>query len=180
MLDCIACEDDPYMNSRYESAPSRSGSKIMNPTPKVVAGSSLQVVLAGLLLAVAIEGPVLAQTIKPVDDGTVLKQIIIYGRHSIRAAISTTNALNFFSADPYADYFGVPLGYLTTNGQQAAGLLGSYFQEYLIHEKLLTGSNDTDLARSYFRANTIERSYMTAAKFGAGLGPGGTVPNHTS
>jgi 4-phytase/acid phosphatase len=151
----------------------------MNPTPKVVAGSSLQVVLAGLLLAVTIEGPVLAQTIKPVDDGTVLKQIIIYGRHSVRAAISTTNALNHFSADPYPDYFGVPLGYLTTNGQQAAGLLGSYFHEYLIHEKLLTGSNDTDLARSYFRANTIERSYMTAAKFGARLFPGVTVPIHT-
>src|ERR1017187_1003692 len=31
-------------------------------------------VLASLLLAVAMEGPVLAQTIKPADDGTVLKQ----------------------------------------------------------------------------------------------------------
>jgi 4-phytase/acid phosphatase len=122
---------------------------------------------------------VLAQTTNAVDDGTVLKQIIIFGRHSIRAAISTTNTLNQFSAYPYPDYFGVPVGYLTTNGQQAAGLLGSYFHDYLLHEKLLTGSNDTDLARSYFRANTIERSYMTAAKFGAGLVPGVTVPIHT-
>jgi 4-phytase/acid phosphatase len=87
--------------------------------------------------------------------------------------------LNQFSADPYPDYFGVPVGYLTANGQQAAGLLGSYFHDYLLHEKLLTGSNDTDLARSYFRANTIERSYMTAVKFGAGLFPGVTVPIHT-
>jgi hypothetical protein len=108
----------------------------MEPKPsaqrrKAVAGGSLQVALAGLLLAVAIEGPVLAQTIKPVDDGTVLKQIIIFGRHSIRAAISTTNTLNQFSADLYPDYFGVPVGYLTTNGQQTAGLLGSYFHDYL-------------------------------------------------
>jgi 4-phytase/acid phosphatase len=146
---------------------------------KAVAGSCLKIVLAGLLLAVAMEGPVLAQTTNATDDGTVLKQIIIFGRHSIRAAISTTNTLNQFSADPYPDYFGVPVGYLTTNGQQAAGLLGSYFHDYLLHEKLLTGSNDTDLARSYFRANTIERSYMTAAKFGAGLVPGVTVPIHT-
>ena len=146
---------------------------------KAVAGSCLKIVLAGLLLAVAMEGPVLAQTTNATDDGTVLKQIIIFGRHSIRAAISTTNTLNQFSADPYPDYFGVPVGYLTTNGQQAAGLLGSYFHDYLLHEKLLTGSNDTDLARSYFRANTIERAYMTAAKFGAGLVPGVTVPIHT-
>ena len=146
---------------------------------KAVAGGFLKAIVAGLLLAVATEGPVLAQTTNAGDDGTVLKQIIIFGRHSIRAAISTTNTLNQFSADPYPDYFGVPVGYLTANGQQAAGLLGSYFHDYLLHEKLLTGSNDTDLARSYFRANTIERSYMTAAKFGAGLVPGVTVPIHT-
>ena len=146
---------------------------------KAVAGGFLKAIVAGLLLAVATEGPVLAQTTNAGDDGTVLKQIIIFGRHSIRSAISTTNVLNQFSADPYPDYFGVPVGYLTTNGQQAAGLLGSYFHDYLLHEKLLTGSNDTDLARSYFRANTIERSYMTAAKFGAGLVPGVTVPIHT-
>jgi 4-phytase/acid phosphatase len=138
-----------------------------------------KVVLTVLLLAVAIEGPVLAQTIKPGDNGTVLKQIIIFGRHSIRAAISTTNTLNQFSADPYPDYFGVPVGYLTTNGQQAAGLLGSYFHDYLLHEGLLTGDASSDLARSYFRANTIERSYMTAAKFGAGLIPGANIPVHT-
>src|ERR1019366_9124401 len=156
----------------------------IEPKPSIqrrilVAGGFFKAILTVLLLAVAMEGPVLAQTTNAVDDGTVLKQIIIFGRHSIRSAISTTNTLNQFSADPYPDYFGVPVGYLTTNGQQAAGLLGSYFHDYLLHEKLLTGSNDTDLARSYFRANTIERSYMTAAKFGAGLIPGATVPIHT-
>ena len=146
---------------------------------KAVAGGFLKAVLAGLLLAVAIEGPVLAQTIKAVDDGTVLKQIIIFGRHSIRAATSATNSLNQFSANPYPDFVGVPVGYLTPHGQQAAGLLGSYFHDYLLHEGLLTGDTSTDLARSYFRANTIERSYMTAAKFGAGLIPGATIPVHT-
>ena len=57
---------------------------------KAVAGSSLKIVLTGLLLAVAIESPVLAQTIKAVDDGTVLKEIIFFGRHSIRTATVTT------------------------------------------------------------------------------------------
>jgi 4-phytase/acid phosphatase len=163
----------------------------MNPTtpdtaPKpstqrrqAVAGSSLKIVLTGLLLAVAIEGPVLAQTIKAVDDGTVLKEIILFGRHSIRTATSGTNSLAQYSANPFPDFVGVTVGYLTTNGQLAAGLLGSYFHEYLLHEGLLTGDASSDLARLYFRANTIERSYMTAATFGAGLIPGANIPVHT-
>jgi 4-phytase/acid phosphatase len=146
---------------------------------KAVAGSSLKIVLTGLLLAVAIDGPVLAQTIQAVDDGTVLKEIILFGRHSIRTATSGTNSLDQCSANPFPDFVGVTVGYLTTNGQQAAGLLGSYFHNYLLHEGLLTGDASSDLARSYFRANTIERSYMTAAKLGAGLIPGANIPVHT-
>ena len=146
---------------------------------KAVAGSSLKIVLTGLLLAVAIESPVLAQTIKSVDDGTVLKEIIFFGRHSIRTATSGTNSLDQCSANPFPDFVKVTVGYLTTNGQQAAGLLGSYFHEYLLHEGLLTGDASSDLARSYFRANTIERSYMTAAKFAAGLIPHANIPVHT-
>jgi 4-phytase / acid phosphatase len=143
------------------------------------AGSSLKAVLTCLLLAVAFEGPVLAQTIKAVDDGTVLKQIIVFGRHSIRAPISTSSHLNQFSFDPFPNFVGDEVGYLTTNGQRAAGLLGSYFRDYLLHEGVLTGNTNADLARSYFRANTIQRSYMTAAKFGAGLIPDASIPVHT-
>jgi 4-phytase/acid phosphatase len=151
---------------------------------KAVAGSSLKIVLTGLLLAVAMEAPVLAQTIKTVDDGTVLKQIIIFGRHSIRSATIDTTNLNQFSANPSPGFPGVPVGYLTPNGRVAAGLMGTYFHDYLAHEGVLTGNTNTDLARSYFRANTIERSYITAAKFGAALIsgaviPGASIPVHT-
>jgi 4-phytase/acid phosphatase len=146
---------------------------------KAVAGGFLKAIVAGLLLAVAMEGPVLAQTTNAVDDGTVLKEIIFFGRHSIRTATSGTNSLDQCSANPFPDFVGVTVGYLTTNGQQAAGFLGSYFHNYLLHEGLLTGDASSDLARSYFRANTIERSYMTAAKFGAGLIPGANIPVHT-
>jgi len=125
------------------------------------------------------EGPLLAQTTNAADDGTILKQIIFFGRHSIRSATSDTNGLDECSADPVPAFVGVPVGYLTPHGRQAAGLLGSYFHEYLIHEGLLTNDASSDLARSYFRANTIERSYMTAAKFGAGLIPGANIPVHT-
>ena len=137
--------------------------KLSTKRRKAVAGSSLNIVLTCLLLAVAMEGPLLAQTTNAADDGTILKQIIFFGRHSIRSATSDTNGLDECSADPVPAFVGVPVGYLTPHGRQAAGLLGSYFHEYLIHEGLLTNDASSDLARSYFRANTIERSYMTAA-----------------
>jgi 4-phytase/acid phosphatase len=136
----------------------------------------LRVVLASLALALAIDGK--AQAIKPVDDGTVLKDIIIFGRHSIRSPIYAPSVLNQYSADPYPAFAGTP-GYLTTNGQRAAYLLGCYFHDYLTHEGLLTGNPDTDLARCYFRANTIQRSYMTCAQFGAGMVPGANIPVRT-
>ncbi len=44
---------------------------------------------------------------------------------------------------------------------------------------MLTGDTNTDLALSYFRANSIERSYITAAEFGAGLIPGASIPVNT-
>ena len=143
-----------------------------------VAGCSLKIVLAGLWLVLASAAPVPAQTTNGGDDGTVLKAILFFGRHSIRASTDAPGTLDQYSADPYPAFTVAP-GLLTPNGQQAAGLLGSYFRDYLLHEGLLTGDRDTDLARSYFRANTIERSYRTAAKFGAGLIPGGFMPVHT-
>jgi len=113
------------------------------------------------------------------DDGTILKQVIIFGRHSIRSSTGDPSSLAQFAVDPYPDFVGVPTGYLTPRGQQAAGLLGAYFHDYLLHEGLLTGDAQTDLSLSYFRANSIQRSNITAAKFGAGLIPGATIPVHS-
>ncbi|MBI5594032.1 MAG: hypothetical protein HY881_26590 [Deltaproteobacteria bacterium] len=138
-----------------------------------------KVILMGLLLTLTIALPVPAQSIKVADDGTILKEIIIFGRHSIRSATHDPSSLAPYAVDPYPDFTGVPVGYLTPRGQQAAGLLGSYFHDYLIQEGLLTGNAQTDLARAYFRANSIQRSNITAAKFGEGLIPGATIPVHS-
>ena len=137
-----------------------------------------KVILIGLLLALAIAVPVLAQTIKPNDD-TTLKQIIIFGRHSIRSSSIPSSTLAQFSHDTYAPFTGVPVGYLTPNGREAAQLMGGYFNAYLTEEGLLTGNTSTDLPRLYFRANSIQRSNITASFFGAGLIPGATVPVHS-
>jgi 4-phytase / acid phosphatase len=132
----------------------------------------------GLLLTLAV--PVPAQVINNADDGTTLKQIIIFGRHSIRSSTANPpSILDQYAVDSYPAFTGVPPGYLTPRGQQAARLLGSYFHSYLLHEGLLTGNVQTDLSRSYFRANSIQRSNVTAAMFGAGLIPGATTPVHS-
>ena len=67
-----------------------------------------KVVLIGLLLTLAITVSVLAQTIKDVDDGTTLEQIIIFGRHSIRSSVTDTNTLAQFSTNSYPVFVGVP------------------------------------------------------------------------
>lgn len=135
-----------------------------------------RVALTSLLIAVAIGTPVSAQTVK--SDGTILKQVIIFGRHGVRAPVMPPANYAAFSPRPYPS-FGVPPGYLTAHGQQAATLLGTYFRQYLLAEGLLSGDNETDLGHSYFRANSIQRSNLTATMFGGGLVPGATIPVHS-
>jgi len=139
-----------------------------------------KLILLGLLLtlALAFAAPLPAQTVKP-DDDTTLKQIIIFGRHGIRSSTSGTATLDQWSADPSPGFPGVPVGYLTPRGRQAASLMGAYFHDYLVNQGLLTGNTSTDLARLYFRANSIQRSNITASYFGMGLIPGSTVPVHS-
>jgi len=132
--------------------------------------------LPGVLFALAIAPTVPAQTVT--NDDTILKQIIIFGRHSVRSPVLPPATYGIFSPRAYPE-FGVPPGYLTAHGQQAAVLLGTYFRQYLLAEGLLTGDVGTDLGRSYFRANAIQRSNLTATMFGEGLIPGATIPVHS-
>ena len=134
-------------------------------------------IVPGVLLALAMAAPVPAQTVT--NDGTVLKQIIVFGRHGVRAPAISQADYAQYSPRPYPDFGVLQPGYLTVHGQQAEVLLGAYYRSYLLVEGLLTGDSGTDLARSYFRANSIQRSNLTATKLGAGLFNGITVPVHS-
>lgn len=131
--------------------------------------------VAGALLAPALG---LAQVVPATPDDTVLRQIILFGRHGVRSPVAPAAALARFTARTYPD-FGVPPGYLTPHGAQAATLLGSYFHEYLRHEGLLSGDAAQDARSAYFRANSIQRSNVTAQALAAGLYPGASVPVHS-
>lgn len=138
------------------------------------------VILFGLVLTLTVPVRVqaLAQTIANVNDGTTLKQIIIFGRHSIRSSTTAPSTLAQYAVNPYPT-FEVQPGCLTPNGTLAEGLLGAYYRDYLIYEGLLTGNAGTDAARSYFRSNSIERSYETAAAFQGALIPNSTPSVHS-
>ena len=131
---------------------------------------------AALVLAAAIAGS--GQTIPANGDGSVLKQIIIFGRHGVRSEALPYASLAQYTSRPYPD-FGVPAGYLTPHGYQAEVLLGHYFYDYLLNQEVLTGNAGSDLKHSYFRANSIQRSNVSATALGAALLPGVTVPVHS-
>ena len=63
---------------------------------------------------------------QPADD-TQLKQVIVFGRHSVRAPIAPNSSLDVFAAQPFP-VFSVPTGYLTINGAALEKNLGGYYR----------------------------------------------------
>jgi 4-phytase/acid phosphatase len=129
------------------------------------------------LLPALLTIPASAQTVNSSDD-TVLKQIILFGRHGIRSAALPTSTLAEFTNQAYPN-FGVSTGYLTANGYTDEQILGGYFRSYLLQEGLLTGNDVLDAKLSYFRANSIQRSNISAQALSAGLLPSAPVSVHS-
>ena len=113
-------------------------------------------------------------TAQAVDD-TQLKQVIVFGRHSVRSPVASTSYLNTLSAQPYPDFDVSAPGILTENGKKLETLLGAYYRLRLTQEGLLTGNDAADANFVYFRANTIERTIDTAKALAAGLLPAASV-----
>ena len=120
----------------------------------------------------------IGQTLPPAGDTSTLKQIILFGRHGVRSAAEPTSVIQVFASRPYPA-FEVQAGYLTPRGAQAQVLLGTYFRDYLLAEGLLTGNDVSDAKSVYFRANSIQRSNISAASLATGLLPGASVPVHS-
>jgi 4-phytase/acid phosphatase len=112
-------------------------------------------------------------TAQPADD-TQLKQVIIFGRHSVRAPVAPNGFLDTFSAQQYPD-FSVDAGILTPNGEKLETILGGYYRAWLTQEGLLTGNDSTDANSVYFHANVIQRTIDTAQCFWAGFLPDAPV-----
>jgi 4-phytase/acid phosphatase len=112
-------------------------------------------------------------TAQPVDD-TQLKQVIIFGRHSVRAPVAPNSYLDQFSVQNFPD-FRVGAGILTPNGEKLETILGGYYRLWLTQEGLLTGNDTADAGFVYFHANAIQRTVDTAQHFWAGFLPSAPI-----
>jgi 4-phytase / acid phosphatase len=124
---------------------------------------------------------------QPVDD-TQLKQVIIFGRHSVRSPYAPNSTISPFAVQPYPTFTAAPpppsiplpaYGYLTVNGAALETILGGYYRQWLTKEGLLTGNDAADSAFVSFRANNIERTILTAQSFWSGLLPAAGPPKVT-
>lgn len=107
-------------------------------------------------------------------DDTQLKQVIVFGRHSVRAPVAPNTYLNQFAVQQFPD-FGVDPGILTPNGEKLETILGGYYRQWLTQEGLLTGNDSADANDIYFHANAIQRTVDTAQHFWTGFLPGAPV-----
>ena len=112
-------------------------------------------------------------TAQTVDD-TELKQVIIFGRHSVRAPVATNDQLKPFAVQDFPQ-FGVAAGILTPNGEALETMLGGYYRLWLANEGLLTGNDTADAKFVYFHANAIQRTVDTAQHLWKGLLPAAPV-----
>src|SRR5271166_3139097 len=110
-------------------------------------------------------------------DDTQLKQVIIFGRHSVRAPVAPNTYLNQYSTQNFPDFL-VPTGFLTQNGEQLETILGGYYRQWLTQEGLLTGNDAGDANFVYFHANAIQRTVDTAQHFWAGFLPQAPINVH--
>lgn len=113
-----------------------------------------------------------AQTV----DDTVLKQMIIFGRHAVRTPVLPNQALDHFSALPFPDFSASGISVITPNGAKNETNLGAYFRLWLTQEKLLTGNDTADSNFIYFRANNPPLITDTAKAFWAGMLPTAGAP----
>jgi 4-phytase / acid phosphatase len=115
-----------------------------------------------------------AQPVPQPFDDTQLKQVIIFGRHSVRAPVAPNPYLNQFSVQNFPD-FHVAQGILTPNGEKLEILLGAYYRQWLTQEGLLTGNDTADAGFVYFHANAIQRTVDTAQHFWTGFLPAAPI-----
>lgn len=104
-------------------------------------------------------------------DSTELKQVIIFGRHAARTPVATAAEMNSFSTLPFPAFPVSGQAVITPNGTTNETILGNYFRQWLIEEKLLTGNDKADAGFVYVRANNAPLIVDTAQAFVAGLLP---------
>lgn len=108
-----------------------------------------------------------------------LKFVVIMTRHGVRSPVWTPQHLNQISASPWPDW-GVAPGELTPHGRELMKIMGSFYRDYFSAKGLpgLSGKDCTAASRTYFHADSIERTIVTAQALAETMLPGCTVAVH--
>src|SRR5262249_21298680 len=128
-----------------------------------------------ILLLICIAQPAASQTKEPPQQ---LKYVLIVTRHGVRAPTWTAERLNQYSTEKWPDW-GVPPGNLTTHGRELMKIMGSFYREYFSSQKLLGNSNCADAERTYFWADTDQRTLESAKALAEGMFQGCAATVHS-
>ena len=107
-----------------------------------------------------------------------LRYVVIITRHGVRSPTWKTDRLNQYSSEPWPAW-GVPPGNLTPHGRALMLLMGSYYREWLLQERLLRRQGCADASRVYVYADTAQRTLETGRALAESLLPGCTVEAHS-
>ncbi|MBB5876597.1 histidine-type phosphatase [Xanthomonas sp. 3498] len=104
-----------------------------------------------------------------------LEKVVILKRHGVRAAMSSTEQLERYSARPWPR-FDVPAGHLTANGAALERLFGTYYRAHYASLGLFAGDG---CAAAYYWANRTQRTLASAQALASTLTPGCANPVHS-
>ncbi len=100
-----------------------------------------------------------------------LKFAAVVIRHGVRSPTWEPARLNQYSAQPWPD-FGVPPGNLTPRGAQLIKLMGGYYHDWFVREKLISPQGCADAERVRIWADTDQRTVETGRALSVSLLPG--------
>jgi 4-phytase/acid phosphatase len=107
-----------------------------------------------------------------------LKYVIVVTRHGVRSPTWAADRLNQYSSQPWPDW-KVPPGYLTAHGRALMKIFGAYDRAYLASSGLVGANGCGDASRTYFWADTDQRTIETGRALAEGFLPGCNVTVHS-
>ena len=102
---------------------------------------------------------------------------MVVSRHGVRSPTWTPERLNQYSAAAWPD-FGVAPGELTPHGRALMKTMGSFYRGYFTARGLFPNPGCGGADRTYFRADSAQRTLVTAQALAEGMLPGCKVEIH--
>ncbi len=106
-----------------------------------------------------------------------LKLAVVVSRHGVRSPTWTPERLNQYSAAAWPD-FGVAPGELTPHGRALMKTMGGFYRGYFAARGLFPKPGCEGAENIYFRADSAQRTLVTAQALAEGILPGCTVQIH--